>query len=125
MAVEAEKEHSCRWQCLSVTEIVIDFVLNIVYKFFIDILNFTTGTFQHQTGPGENESEVSDDEWPGGDNELGEVGDGQRSVIMHIISQLRLGMDLTRVTLPTFILERRSLLEMFADFLGHPDYFVR
>ncbi|XP_071535961.1 oxysterol-binding protein-related protein 11-like isoform X2 [Panulirus ornatus] len=78
-----------------------------------------------RAGSGENESEVSDDEWPGGDNELGEVGDGQRSVIMHIISQLRLGMDLTRVTLPTFILERRSLLEMFADFLGHPDYFVR
>lgn len=78
-----------------------------------------------RTGTSENESEVSDEEGPGGEGDLGEVGDGQRSVIMHIISQLRLGMDLTRVTLPTFILERRSLLEMFADFLGHPDYFVR
>lgn len=68
---------------------------------------------------------MSDEEGPDGEGDLGEVGDGQRSVIMHIISQLRLGMDLTRVTLPTFILERRSLLEMFADFLGHPDYFVR
>ncbi|XP_037777788.1 LOW QUALITY PROTEIN: oxysterol-binding protein-related protein 11-like [Penaeus monodon] len=71
------------------------------------------------------DSEVSDDDEAGGDGDLGEVGDGQRSVIMHIISQLRLGMDLTRVTLPTFILERRSLLEMFADFLGHPDYFAK
>lgn len=27
-------------------------------------------------------------------------------------------MDLGKVTLPTFILERRSLLEMYADFFG-------
>lgn len=33
-------------------------------------------------------------------------------------------MDLTKVTLPTFILERRSLLEMYADFFTHPDAFV-
>lgn len=33
-------------------------------------------------------------------------------------------MDLTKVTLPTFILERRSLLEMYADFFAHPDKFV-
>ncbi|XP_064080142.1 oxysterol-binding protein-related protein 11-like isoform X2 [Macrobrachium nipponense] len=76
-------------------------------------------------GSSGNESEISDDESLSGDGKMGEVGDGQRSVIMHIISQLRLGMDLTRVTLPTFILERRSLLEMFADFLGHPDYFIK
>ncbi|XP_045601770.1 oxysterol-binding protein-related protein 11 isoform X2 [Procambarus clarkii] len=85
----------------------------------------TPPPIQSRAGTSENESEISDEERPDGDGELGEVGDGQRSVIMHIISQLRLGMDLTRVTLPTFILERRSLLEMFADFLGHPDYFVR
>ena len=29
-----------------------------------------------------------------------------------------------QVTLPTFILEKRSLLEMFADFLGHTDIFL-
>ncbi|XP_066964545.1 oxysterol-binding protein-related protein 11-like isoform X3 [Macrobrachium rosenbergii] len=78
-----------------------------------------------RAGSSGNESEISDDESLSGDGKMGEVGDGQRSVIMHIISQLRLGMDLTRVTLPTFILERRSLLEMFADFLGHPDYFIK
>jgi oxysterol-binding protein-related protein 9/10/11 len=27
-------------------------------------------------------------------------------------------MDLSKVTLPTFILERRSLLEMYAEFFG-------
>nr|KAG5711752.1 hypothetical protein BaRGS_023516 [Batillaria attramentaria] len=34
-------------------------------------------------------------------------------------------MDLTKVVLPTFILERRSLLEMYADFFAHPDYFCK
>lgn len=28
-------------------------------------------------------------------------------------------MDLSKVTLPTFILERRSLLEMYAEFFGN------
>lgn len=32
-------------------------------------------------------------------------------VLLHIISQLRPGADLSRVTLPTFILEPRSMLE--------------
>ena len=32
-------------------------------------------------------------------------------------------MDLTKIVLPTFILERRSLLEMYADFFAHPDLF--
>ncbi|EDO36148.1 predicted protein [Nematostella vectensis] len=45
------------------------------------------------------------------------------SVITHLLSQVRLGMDLTKVVLPTFILERRSLLEMYADFFAHPDLF--
>lgn len=30
-----------------------------------------------------------------------------------------------QVVLPTFILEPRSLLEMFADFFAHPDLFVK
>jgi hypothetical protein len=32
-------------------------------------------------------------------------------VLSHIISQLRPGADLSRVTLPTFILEPKSMLE--------------
>ena len=48
----------------------------------------------------------------------------QKSVILHLLSQLKLGMDLTQVVLPTFILEKRSLLEMFADCMGHPQLFV-
>ena len=51
--------------------------------------------------------------------------DQHGSVITHLLSQVKLGMDLTKVVLPTFILERRSLLEMYADFFAHPDIFVR
>ena len=47
------------------------------------------------------------------------------SVITHLLSQVRIGMDLTKIVLPTFILEKRSLLEMYADFLAHPDLFVQ
>ena len=46
------------------------------------------------------------------------------SMVTHLLSQLRIGMDLTKVVLPTFILERRSLLEMYSDFFAHPDLFV-
>lgn len=45
------------------------------------------------------------------------------SVITHLLSQVRIGMDLTKIVLPTFILERRSLLEMYSDFFAHPDLF--
>jgi len=49
----------------------------------------------------------------------------QSSMIGHLLSQLRIGMDLTKITLPTYILERRSLLEMYADFFAHSDLFVK
>ncbi|XP_022921236.1 oxysterol-binding protein-related protein 9 isoform X2 [Onthophagus taurus] len=51
--------------------------------------------------------------------------ESQGSVIKHLLSQVKIGMDLTKVVLPTFILERRSLLEMYADYFAHPDLFVR
>ena len=47
------------------------------------------------------------------------------SIITHLLSQVRIGMDLTKVVLPTFILERKSLLEMYADFLAHCDLFTK
>lgn len=37
-----------------------------------------------------------------------------QSIIMGIIAQLRPGMDLSRITLPTFILEPKSMLERIA-----------
>lgn len=47
------------------------------------------------------------------------------SMITHLLSQVKIGMDLTKVVLPTFILERRSLLEMYADYFAHPDLFLK
>ncbi|KAF4971086.1 hypothetical protein FZEAL_9926 [Fusarium zealandicum] len=42
-------------------------------------------------------------------------------VLSHIISQLRPGADLSRVVLPTFILEPRSMLERITNFMCHPE----
>ncbi|XP_037395264.1 oxysterol-binding protein-related protein 11 isoform X2 [Pygocentrus nattereri] len=67
--------------------------------------------------------EELEDSCPAEEEDLGAVEE-ERSVILHLLSQLKLGMDLTRVVLPTFILEKRSLLEMYADFMSHPDLFV-
>ena len=62
------------------------------------------------------------------------------SIILSLISQLRwapfvyarpratsddqsfrVGMDLHKVTFPTFVLEPRSMLERITDFMAHPD----
>lgn len=51
--------------------------------------------------------------------------DSHGSMISHLLSQVKIGMDLTKVALPTFILERRSLLEMYADYFAHPDLFLK
>ncbi|KAJ8717458.1 hypothetical protein PYW08_005857 [Mythimna loreyi] len=58
------------------------------------------------------------------DSELGSM-ENHGSVVTHLLSQVKIGMDLTKVVLPTFILERRSLLEMYADSFAHPDQFVK
>ncbi|KAJ0288489.1 hypothetical protein CBS470a_004846 [Colletotrichum nupharicola] len=44
----------------------------------------------------------------------------QGNVLMHIISQLRPGADLSRVVLPTFILEPRSMLERITKGVKKP-----
>ncbi|XP_044534811.1 oxysterol-binding protein-related protein 10 [Gracilinanus agilis] len=68
---------------------------------------------------GLSDEETTDTEDHGEDGESESTD--HRSVILHLISQLRFGMDLTKVVFPTFILEKRSLLEMFANFMAHPD----
>ncbi|THD23766.1 Oxysterol-binding protein [Fasciola hepatica] len=60
---------------------------------------------------------------PFDETELGSVEE-QKHVVLHLLSQLKLGMDLTKIVLPTFILEKRSLLEMFADYMAHPDLYL-
>ncbi|KAL5487404.1 hypothetical protein EMCRGX_G019998 [Ephydatia muelleri] len=64
-----------------------------------------------------------DDELQEQDDTSGGVA-ANKSVIMHMLSQVRVGVDLTKIVLPTFILEKRSLLEMYAEFFAHPDVFA-
>lgn len=42
-----------------------------------------------------------------------------KSILLSMIRQLKTGMDLSKVTLPTFILEPRSFLEKFSDSMLH------
>ncbi|RUS19174.1 hypothetical protein BC937DRAFT_87889 [Endogone sp. FLAS-F59071] len=48
-----------------------------------------------------------------------------KGILFALIGQLRMGMDLHRVTLPTFVLEPRSMLERITDFMVHPDLLMR
>ena len=54
-----------------------------------------------------------------------DIMSSNKSIIMQILSQIRIGMDLTRFALPVFFLEKRSLLQMYADFFTHPDMLAR
>jgi len=49
------------------------------------------------------------------------LDENEGSIISSLISQLRVGMDLSKVTFPTFVLEPRSMLERITDFMSHPD----
>ncbi|EGG20537.1 oxysterol binding family protein [Cavenderia fasciculata] len=44
-----------------------------------------------------------------------------RNLLLSVLSEIKIGMDLSTVPLPTFILESRSLLEKFTDFMVHCD----
>ena len=50
-----------------------------------------------------------------------EVAEENKSLIMHLLKQVRPGMDLSKVVLPTFILEPRSFLEKLSDYYHHCD----
>ncbi|KAI1236832.1 hypothetical protein IHE44_0015086 [Lamprotornis superbus] len=84
----------------------------------------TTESLNSSMSNGTNDADLFDPPDDREDDGEGESVEEHKSVIMHLLSQVRLGMDLTKVVLPTFILERRSLLEMYADFFAHPDLFV-
>ncbi|XP_072275733.1 oxysterol-binding protein-related protein 9 isoform X2 [Pyxicephalus adspersus] len=84
----------------------------------------TTESINSSMSNGTNDADQYDPHDDRDDDGEGESVEEHKSVIMHLLSQVRLGMDLTKVVLPTFILERRSLLEMYADFFAHPDLFV-
>ncbi|KAM6159008.1 oxysterol-binding protein-related protein 5 isoform 2-T2 [Rhynchocyon petersi] len=66
--------------------------------------------------------------------ELGELGESSqvetvseenRSLMWVLLRQLRPGMDLSRVVLPTFVLEPRSFLNKLSDYYYHADLLSR
>ncbi|XP_070611851.1 oxysterol-binding protein-related protein 8 isoform X3 [Erythrolamprus reginae] len=63
--------------------------------------------------------------------ELGEAGEASqteivseenKSLIWMLLKQVRPGMDLSKVVLPTFILETRSFLDKLSDYYYHADF---
>ncbi|KAG8856938.1 hypothetical protein FRB96_006201 [Tulasnella sp. 330] len=57
----------------------------------------------------------------GEDDETSVLDQEQGNIIQSMISQLRIGMDLQRISFPTFVLEPRSMLERITDFMSHPE----
>jgi hypothetical protein len=51
----------------------------------------------------------------------GELEENNKSLLWTILKQVRPGMDLSRVVLPTFILEPRSFLDKLSDYYYHGD----
>ncbi|QPG73165.1 hypothetical protein FOA43_000471 [Brettanomyces nanus] len=58
-------------------------------------------------------------------DDIDEVDEQGQSILLGIIAQLRPGCDLSRITLPTFILERKSLLERITSQLQQPDIVMK
>ena len=50
-----------------------------------------------------------------------EFSDENKSIVWFLMKQVRPGMDLSRVVLPTFILEPRSFLDKISDYYYHAD----
>ncbi len=55
----------------------------------------------------------------GNTSQTEEVAEENKSLLIHLLKQIRPGMDLSKVVLPTFILEPRSLLEKLSDYYYH------
>ncbi|KIP04051.1 hypothetical protein PHLGIDRAFT_121031 [Phlebiopsis gigantea 11061_1 CR5-6] len=77
-----------------------------------------TSKIQRPRGASSLEDKMPEDTDPDDTSILDEQ---EGSVISSMISQLRVGMDLHKVTFPTFVLEPRSMLERITDFMSHPD----
>nr|ACS29270.1 obp1 [Meyerozyma guilliermondii] len=65
----------------------------------------------------------SDAQGEGGDG-VDEIGAENQSILMGIITQLRPGSDLTKITLPTFILEKKSMLERITNAFHTPQIVI-
>lgn len=69
----------------------------------------------------DNEDEVKSSNADNSDD-IDEVDSEGQNILMSIIAQLRPGMDLSKITLPTFILEKKSMLERITNFFKFLSY---
>ncbi|KAL8293143.1 hypothetical protein RQP46_000837 [Phenoliferia psychrophenolica] len=74
------------------------------------IVKAATGTPEKDKAP---EGAAADD--------LEILDDEPRNMLLALVGQLRIGMDLSKITLPVFVLEPRSMLERVTDFHSHPE----
>jgi len=83
----------------------------------------TASTSSPASPPQANNSQpASNEKAPEGNpNDTEELDDEPKNMLLALASQLRIGMDLQKVTLPVFVLEPRSMLERITDFLSHSD----
>ncbi|UZJ54675.1 hypothetical protein CBS101457_003995 [Exobasidium rhododendri] len=88
------------------------------------LLDHVSGAVTGGKGHGHSPKQPSkDDKAPEGAaaDDTEELDEESGNILMSLIGQLRIGMDLSKVTLPTFVLEPRSMLERITDFMSHPD----
>ncbi|WVN90231.1 uncharacterized protein L203_105467 [Cryptococcus depauperatus CBS 7841] len=76
----------------------------------------STGAARTNSGT-DGETQIDD----GDPNDTSTLDQEEGNILMSLISQLRPGMDLSKIALPTFVLEPRSLLERITDFFSHPE----
>jgi hypothetical protein len=62
-----------------------------------------------------------EDEFGATGEQVEELAEEHKSLIWFLVKQVRPGMDLSKVVLPTFILEPRSFLDRLADSYYHAD----
>ncbi|XP_055375628.1 oxysterol-binding protein-related protein 8 isoform X4 [Condylostylus longicornis] len=68
---------------------------------------------------------LPEDEFGGAGEQVQELHEEQKSLIWFLVKQVRPGMDLSKVVLPTFILEPRSFLDKLSDSYYHADILSR
>ena len=54
-------------------------------------------------------------------DDIDENDESGQNILLSIIAQLKPGCDLSKITLPTFILEKKSMLERITNQLQFPD----
>lgn len=65
---------------------------------------------------------LSEEEFGAAGEQVEELAEEHKSLIWFLVKQVRPGMDLSKVVLPTFILEPRSFLDKLSDTYYHADY---